>query len=571
MKLPFAQRRLGEILDEMGFADQKRIDTALNTSGEGLIGERLLQAGVIGDEQLAEALADQFGLPYVNLEDFAVPAEIFESLPAIQAYRLGVLPYHRDGNTLQVVISDPGDLTLPEKLEKLSGLAVKTLLAPRSAIEAAMRRSEGRAEVLRDVSEEFRFEMVKETEEGIEETISLEAIAGGSSVINLINTLLVAALQKRASDIHIETYEHGLAVKFRIDGVLYPATDVLDRRHHSAVVSRLKVMSELDIAEKRIPQDGRYKLRVNGRDIDFRVSILPSIHGEDVVIRILDKSSLTEGMESLSLTALGIEPSALKKLRRSIREPYGMVLITGPTGSGKTTTLYAALNELNTLEEKIITIEDPVEYQLEGVVQIPVNEKKELTFARGLRSILRHDPDKIMVGEIRDGETVQIAVQSALTGHLVFTTVHANNAFDVIGRFVHMGVDLHSFVSALNCVLAQRLVRKICTHCKNRFRPGKESLQESGLDPARYKKASWAIGKGCGHCNGTGFRGRTAVAEYLDLSLRLRELILERRPMEELRAAAKEEGMITLRDTAIRKAVEGETTLAEVNRVTFVE
>jgi type IV pilus assembly protein PilB len=307
------------------------------------------------------------------------------------------------------------------------------------------------------------------------------------------------------------------------------------------------------------------------RDIDFRISVIPSVFGEDVVIRILDKSSITEGMQGLSLEGLGMAPDVLKRLRRAIHEPYGMVLITGPTGSGKTTTLYAALSELDSVEEKIITIEDPVEYQLEGVVQIPVNEKKGLTFVRGLRSILRHDPDKIMVGEIRDAETAQIAVQSALTGHLVFTTVHANNAFDVIGRFSHMGIDVYGFVSALNCVMAQRLVRQICTRCRTRATPSAELLEQSGLDPKQFAHQEWAEGAGCEHCGGTGYRGRGAITELLDLSPRIRTMILERRPTNELQSAAVEEGMTTLRQSAISKALAGETTLREINRVTFVD
>jgi type IV pilus assembly protein PilB len=347
--------------------------------------------------------------------------------------------------------------------------------------------------------------------------------------------------------------------------------ETLDRRHHGAFISRLKVMAELDIAEKRVPQDGRFKLRLGARDIDFRISIIPSVFGEDVVVRILDKSSITEGLRGLRLESLGMSSDVLKKFRRAVREPYGMVLITGPTGSGKTTTLYAALSELNAGEEKVITIEDPVEYQLEGIVQIPVNEKKGLTFARGLRSVLRHDPDKIMVGEIRDAETAQIAVQSALTGHLVFTTVHANNAFDVIGRFAHMGVDVYSFVSALNCVMAQRLVRMICARCRREARADAELLELSGLDPDRYLQHKWVEGAGCEHCNGTGYRGRAAITELLNLSVRVRQMILDRRPAADLQAAAVEEGMVTLRQSAIAKALAGETTLREINRVTFVD
>jgi type IV pilus assembly protein PilB len=330
-------------------------------------------------------------------------------------------------------------------------------------------------------------------------------------------------------------------------------------------------MSELDIAEKRVPQDGRFKLRLKGRTIDFRVSILPTVHGEDCVIRILDKESMSKEFKSLRLDILGFDDDTIKKVRKFIREPYGMVLVTGPTGSGKTTTLYACLAEIQSSEDKIVTIEDPVEYQLRGVTQIPVNEKKGLTFARGLRSILRHDPDKVMVGEIRDEETAQIAIQSALTGHLVFTTVHANNVVDVLGRFLNMNVDLYNFVSALNCVLAQRLVRKICVHCRRETKASVQLLEESGLDPAVYANFTFAEGDGCIECNGTGFHGRLAVSELLDLSDHIRELILARRPASEIKRAAKEEGMMFLRESALEKAFQGVTTLREINKVTFVD
>ena len=386
-----------------------------------------------------------------------------------------------------------------------------------------------------------------------------------------MDSTLFNAIQRRASDIHIETGETEVLIKYRIDGALYQAMDAIDKRHHQTIISRIKVMSELDISEKRVPQDGRFKLRLKGRTIDFRVSILPTVHGEDCVIRVLDKESMNKEFKNLSLEVLGIDEETKKKLRKSIREPYGMVLVTGPTGSGKTTTLYACLNEIQSPEDKIITIEDPVEYQLKGITQIPVNEKKGLTFARGLRSILRHDPDKVMVGEIRDEETAQIAIQSALTGHLVFTTVHANNVVDVLGRFLNMNVDLYNFVSALNCVLAQRLVRKICEHCKRPTQPSDQLLEESGLEPAAYQDFEFFEGVGCIECSGAGYLGRLAVSELLYLSDPIRELILSKRPAAEIRRAAKEEGMSFLRESALEKVFQGVTTLREVNKVTFVD
>jgi type IV pilus assembly protein PilB len=343
------------------------------------------------------------------------------------------------------------------------------------------------------------------------------------------------------------------------------------KQFHSSIISRIKVMAELDIAEKRVPQDGRFKLKVPGKTIDFRVSIMPSIHGEDAVIRILDKESISEQFRELRLDILGFPEAELKRFRKYIAEPYGMVLVTGPTGSGKTTTLYAALSEIKSVEDKIITIEDPVEYQLRGITQIPINEKKGLTFARGLRSILRHDPDKIMVGEIRDPETAQIAIQSALTGHLVFTTVHANNVIDVLGRFLNMGVEPYQFVSALNCVLAQRLVRIICAHCKRPAVPGPALLEESGLDPTFARTTTFYEGAGCIECGGTGYKGRMAICELLDLSDSIREMILGRRPNSEIKKLAHDEGMRFLRESAVDKVRDGLTTLREINKVTFVE
>jgi type IV pilus assembly protein PilB len=426
--------------------------------------------------------------------------------------------------------------------------------------------------MLQVVSEDFKLQLVKESDKG-EEVLSFEKLTDDSSpIIRLIDSTLFDALNKRASDIHIETSQDGVLIKYRVDGVLFRATEPLDARFQGPIISRIKVMSELDIAERRIPQDGRFKVRLGGgKSIDFRVSIMPSIHGEDAVIRILDKESIAKDLHGLTLDVLGIDEQELVRLRRMIREPYGMVLVTGPTGSGKTTTLYAALTEIYNEQDKLITIEDPVEYQLKGVVQIPVNEKKGLTFARGLRSILRHDPDKIMVGEIRDPETAQIAVQSALTGHLVFTTVHANNVFDVLGRFLHMGIDPYNFVSCLNCVAAQRLVRKVCLHCKEPVRYDRAVLADAGLDGARYGDHRFYRGRGCRECNGQGYHGRTAIVELLDLDDDLREMILNKTPVTRLKEAARAAGTRFLRDAAVAKLLAGVTTLEEINRVTFVE
>jgi len=570
VKNPFQRRSLSEQLIADGLIGRDA-GARPGESDRQFFG-RLQQQSLLDPERLAGAVASRFNIPHVNLAQFRISADLYQCLPAVHAFNLGAVPYARENGSLQVAVSDPFDLTLPARLESVAGMPVKLVLASPTAIQNALKQSQGTGEVLRDVSEDFKPVVVRETDEGHEQTVPLEAVdEAASPLVRLINTLLLDALARRASDIHIETYESGITLKYRIDGVLYPAMQPLDRRHQSALISRLKVMADLDIAEKRIPQDGRFKLRLRDRDIDFRISIIPSVFGEDVVIRVLDKSSITQGLREMRLESLGMNADVLKRFRRAIHEPYGMVLITGPTGSGKTTTLYAALSELDAGEEKIITIEDPVEYQLEGIVQIPVNEKKGLTFVRGLRSILRHDPDKIMVGEIRDAETAQIAVQSALTGHLVFTTVHANNAFDVVGRFSHMGIDVYGMVSALNCVMAQRLVRLVCRECRRELRLDAELLEASGLDAAKYATHAFAEGAGCDHCGGSGYRGRAAITEMLDLTPRIRQMILDRRPAAELQQAAIDEGMTTLRQSALALALAGETTLKEINRVTFIE
>jgi len=448
---------------------------------------------------------------------------------------------------------------------------IKVTVGAPSAIQSILKKSESSQRVLEEATEGFQLKVVKEDEAG-EDSLTVDKLTNDTSpVIRLVDSTVFTAIQRRASDIHIETGDDAVHVKYRIDGVLQPAMRPIAKEFHSSIISRIKVMAELDIAEKRVPQDGRFRMRMPGKTIDFRVSIMPSVHGEDAVIRILDKESISEQFTELKLDILGFPEQELRRFRKYIREPYGMVLVTGPTGSGKTTTLYAGLSEIKSIEDKIVTIEDPVEYQLRGITQIPINEKKGLTFARGLRSILRHDPDKIMVGEIRDPETAQIAIQSALTGHLVFTTVHANNVVDVLGRFLNMGVEPYQFVSALNCVLAQRLVRLICTHCKRPVKVDAKLVEESALDPALVESHQLYEGAGCIDCGGTGFKGRTAICELLNLSDRIREMILDRRPTSEVKKVAHEEGMRFLRESAVEKVLHGLTTLREINKVTFVE
>ncbi len=562
---------LSKILIQNGIVTES--DIVLQDNGDDrLLVKHLTDSGYVSASEMGKALAELFNSQLIDLSGHIVSEEMFRIVPASTCYQEHILPYRCERGRLELVVADPFNFELIERLEAQHGLPIKILLSGKDDIGSALKRSEGEASILRDLTEDFRVDVLKEGEDGAEHAVSLEEMGDISGpVAKLVNTLISTALSKRASDIHIESRESAISVKYRIDGVLYPATEMLDKKHHSALVSRLKVMAELDIAEKRIPQDGRFRLRITGRVIDFRLSILPSAYGEEVVIRILDKTSVTEGMSRLNLDNLNMAPAVLKKFRRSIREPYGMVLITGPTGSGKTTTLYAALSEINDGEEKIITIEDPIEYQLEGIVQIPVNEKKGLTFSLGLRSILRHDPDKIMVGEIRDPDTAAIAVQSALTGHLVFTTVHANNVFDVIGRFSHMGIDTYNFVSSLNCVMAQRLVRLICPKCKHEVQANPELLELSGLDAREFGNPKWYEGKGCQHCHGTGYRGRAAITEFLDLTPDIRRMIIDRSHQSELQKVAQEAGMQTLRESALAKVFSGETTLKEINRVTFVD
>ena len=520
-----------------------------------------------------QKLAERYRVPFIDLAEQQIDPELFRSIPAELMFRYNFVPLESRDHSLVVVVSDPSQLLVNDELAGLLGKKLTVKVATATQISDLLKRTEQSQRVLDQATEGFTLQVV--TDEDSDENISMEKLAqadsGVSPVVRLVDTVIFTALERRASDIHIETRNQEVAVKYRIDGVLQYAMQPLAKEWHSTILSRIKVMSELDIAERRVPQDGRFRVRYKGRFIDFRVSVMPSVYGEDAVLRVLDKETLSEKFRNLTLDVVGFAEEDLRKFRRYIHEPYGMVLVTGPTGSGKTTTLYAAINEIKTDEDKIITIEDPVEYQVSGITQIPVNEKKGLTFARGLRSILRHDPDKIMVGEIRDHETAQIAIQSALTGHLVFTTVHANNVTDVIGRFVNMDVEPYNFVSALNCILAQRLVRVICPSCKREAKRSPEILRESGINPEGWGNTPLYEGVGCLECSGSGFRGRTAICELLDLSDRIREMIIDRRPTSEIKRAAKEEGMEFLRESGIARVRAGITTLREINKVTFID
>jgi type IV pilus assembly protein PilB len=527
----------------------------------------------LSETERAQMLARRYHAEFVDLRNFKIQVELFKSVPVDMMFRYNFVPLEQSEGKLAIAVADPSKLMVIDEISGLLGARIVTRVATLSQITDLLKKNEQSQRVLDEASEGLAFDVLS-SEENAEENISIEKLTADddiSPIIRLVDTTIFTALERRASDIHLETNDDNLIVRYRIDGVLQQAMAPIAREHHQTILSRIKVMSELDIAERRVPQDGRFRVRYKGRLIDFRVSIMPTVHGENAVLRVLDKESMSEKFKKLSLDVVGFAEKDLTRFRRYIKEPYGMVLVTGPTGSGKTTTLYAALNEIKSEEDKIITIEDPVEYQIRGITQIPVNEKKGLTFARGLRSILRHDPDKILVGEIRDAETAQIAINSALTGHLVFTTVHANNVVDVLGRFLNMGVEPYNFVSALNCILAQRLVRQVCEFCVQDVHYSDAELEVNGLDPAEWQGVAFKEGPGCIECGGTGYRGRSAIHELLELDDEIREMLLEKRPGSEIRKKARDKGMHFLRDSALERVRNGVTTLREINKVTFIE
>ena len=573
MPRSLARPSLTDVLVDQGVLTQRTVEDVLRRvkGVAAALGHTLISEGLLSEDQLAQALAVQYSLPYDPLTDFRVDPRYYETISIKLMQRFPFVPIAERSGTLTIAVADPQNLLGLDELELLIGKPLDRVVSSKSAIGSALERSEGSSQALRELEAEYRSILVKEDDRGEEIPTLDHAGEEQSPAVKLLDSILLSAMQRRASDIHIEAADRSTTVKLRVDGILIPAMEPLDIRLHAPLVSRLKVMSELDIAERRVPQDGSFRMRLDRKTVDFRVSILPSVFGESVVIRILDRDSIATGVSALKLERIGFNPEDLKRFRKAIIRPYGMVLVTGPTGSGKTTTLYAAISEMNTLEDKLITIEDPVEYQLSGVVQVPVNEKKGVTFARGLRSILRHDPDKIMVGEIRDAETAQIAIQSALTGHLVLTTVHANNVFDVIGRFASMGIDAYNFLAALNCVLAQRLVRILCPSCRTPVKVQQTLIEESGLDYEQYKETPFYEGKGCPQCHGTGYRGRKCITEFLDLTDEIKEMIHADRPLSEIRYRAVTDGMITLRQSALKKVLNGETSLREINRVTFSE
>jgi general secretion pathway protein E len=495
-----------------------------------------------------------------------VPADLvdhwrFDLLPLPQALTHTILPVDYQESPC-LVLGAPFTLADRHWIQSTPSLrALPLAMSLPGAVKAQLTLAEASQRVMQPFGEDDDSARVSQTTQ----EISLSSIARDDNpVVRLVNSMLFDALQSRASDIHVETTPQGLVIKYRIDGVLQQMGQTSGLDMAEQALSRIKVLSELDIGERRVPQDGRFKMKIQGREVDFRVSIMPSIHGEDAVLRILDKS---QRGESLSLESLGLAADTIARIRVLASEPYGMLLVTGPTGSGKSTTLYAALSETNTGEKKIITIEDPVEYELPGVLQIPVNDKKGLTFARGLRSILRHDPDTILVGEIRDGETAGIAVQAALTGHLVMSSVHANSAFSVLERFTYMDVDPASFVEALNGVVAQRLVRRICPDCGVAAAPDADIARLAQLPEAQLKRGHYRMGKGCEGCRHTGYRGRLALAEVLTVTDSIKDGLLNRSSAATLRELAREAGHVFIRDIALAHAAQGDTTLKEIHRV----
>jgi type IV pilus assembly protein PilB len=568
----FKKLKFGDWAIKLGFMTRDQLEFVVskkNISNQ-MLGHLCVEEGFIDHEQLAQIMAAQFSFPYAELKGINNP-ELLNLVHVELMTKYMFVPYEKKQNELVIAIAEPINcFKAIDELEMLTDMNISVVVASEKKIRALLKKIEASRNVLESASGDMRLSIVRDTDKG-EDILSLEKVSSEESpVVKLVDSTILDAINKQASDIHFETSDIGVIIRYRIDGMLHQATDPLDAKYQSSIISRIKVMSELDISEKRIPQDGRFKLKVRDRYIDFRVSILPTVFGEDAVIRILDRETLMPDITKFNLDSIGLPSGDLSRIRRMIHAPYGMFLMTGPTGSGKTTTLYRALAEVNKKDVKIITIEDPVEYQLEGIAQIQVNEKTGLTFAKGLRSILRHDPDKILVGEIRDDETAQIALQSALTGHLVFTTVHANNSFEVINRFIHMGIEPYQLLSALNCIVAQRLIRALCD-CKKIVKLSESVLTASGLDSKLYGEKPFYEAKGCARCKGTGFKGRKAIIELIELDDNLRTLFINRSPVSVLKKKSSESGTVFLRKAALNEVFIGNTTLGEANRVTFIE
>lgn len=565
------KKRIGEIAVDLGFLSKKQVDNILSRKGISgrMLGQLCIEEGLLDDEQLAKMIAQQYSCRYTRLDSMDDP-EVLKLLDIDFMVKNKVVPFSFADPGLVLAVADPMDFfRIIEKMEILLDYDLSFVIVSDKKLSNFLQRIDTSRDVL-NISDEMRLPVIKESGKGDYELSAEKVGSEESPIVKLVDSTILDAINKHASDIHIEGSAKGLIIRYRIDGMLHQVTDPLDIKNQSPVISRLKVMSELDISEKRIPQDGRFKLKVKDRFIDFRISVLPTIFGEDAVIRILDQESMTPAKGTLSLSGMDLSEKELFRLRRQTKAPYGMFLMTGPTGSGKTTTLYRALSEVNSKDTKIITIEDPVEYQLAGITQIPVNEKKGLTFSKGLRSILRHDPDKILVGEIRDSETAQIALQSALTGHQVFATVHANSSFEIINRFTHMGIEPYNLMSGLNCIVAQRLIRTLCT-CKIKQTISDEELVQSGLAPEKYRKHTFFKAYGCEKCNGTGYIGRKAIIEHVELDGDIKEMFIQRVSTLLLKKHALEKGVVFLRAAALNEVEQGKTTLEEANRITFID
>jgi type IV pilus assembly protein PilB len=567
------RRKLGQILVDLGYLDEDQLWDLLNEARttQQPIGQVALARGLITEEQLLQALAEQFNVKVVNLQEVKPQPEAIQAVPETMASVYKVLPLTYKDNVLTVAIADPANLTALDDLRNFLGVkqVVPVLASQRALQEAIPKAYAGKEESIVDIIQQLendpeigKYVHHRETSIDLE---SLQELQDAAPVRKLINMVLLMGIKDRASDIHFEPFEEEYKLRYRCDGVMYEL--VPPPRHLApAISSRIKVMANLDIAERRLPQDGRIELNVGGNPVDLRVSVLPTMFGESVVIRVLDRTVV-----QLDLDRLGMDPDTLSKFRELIRKPNGIVLVTGPTGAGKSTTLYSALNELNDVTEKIITTEDPIEYDLDGIVQVPINPDIGVTFANVLRAILRHDPDKIMVGEIRDVETAQIAVQAALTGHLVLSTLHTNDAPSTVTRLRDMGVEPYLITATLEGVLAQRLVRRICPDCRTEYEPSKELLMELNLTPEQVQGKKFYYGRGCERCNNTGFKGRTGIFELLVMNDTIRDLVANNASTDAIRQAARKAGMKTLREAGLQALFSGITTIEEVVRATAIE
>ena len=567
-------RRLGDLLVGEGLISPEQLQRALQEqkrSNEKL-GSILVRLGLLNEDQLIGFLSRQYGLPSITLSQLDIDPEVLKLVPANMAKKYEVLPVKRVGNALTLAMADPTNVFAIDDIAFVTNLQVLPVVASQGAIRKAIERNyDPQSAALSDAITAMEVETasVEVVEEGTEEApakvdvFELQESADDAPVVKLVNMILVDAIRRGSSDIHLEPYEKVFRVRFRIDGVLHEMMTP-PKRLEAAMISRLKIMSSLDIAERRLPQDGRIKLRYQTREIDFRVSTLPTMFGEKVVLRILDKESL-----KLDLTQLGFDPWSLDQFQKAIRSPYGMILITGPTGSGKTTTLYSAIHTVNSPDINIMTVEDPVEYNLKGVNQTQVKEDIGRTFAAVLRSFLRQDPDVILVGETRDLETAQIAIRAALTGHLVFTTIHTNDCPSTVARLLDMGIPPFLVSSSLLLILAQRLARKVCAQCKEPYEVDEETLVPYGHISQGLGRVTVHKGKGCQTCNFTGMKGRVAIYEVMPITQEIRELILRNAPAAEIREIARKQGMKTLRESGLLKVLDGTTTIEEVLRVTL--